>query len=74
MIAFIALLVIMLLILAFRVYRTIQYYREAQNNADAQERRVARTNFIIHLIFCILLSLMVSSIIFWFVLASNGEV
>jgi hypothetical protein len=74
MIPLIALLVITVGILVFRVYRTIQYYNDANNNPVAEERRVARTNFIIHLVFCLLLSFVIAAVLYWFVWANNGEV
>jgi hypothetical protein len=67
MIALIALLVVMFGILSFRIYRTIQYYNEAHNSADPREKSIARTNFIIHIVFCVLLSLIIAIAIYWFV-------
>jgi hypothetical protein len=68
MIALIVLLVIMFGILGFRVYRTVQYYNEAHNSSDPGERKVARTNFMIHLVFCIVLSLIIAAAIYLYVL------
>ena len=74
MIALFALFVIMFGILGFRIYRTVHYYRETHNNPEPEEKDIARTNFIIHLIFCVLLSVIIALAIYWFVLVNNGEV
>jgi hypothetical protein len=68
MIALVVLLVIMFGILGFRVYRTVQYYNEAHNSSDPGERNVARTNFMIHLVFCLVLSLIIAAAIYLYVL------
>jgi hypothetical protein len=74
MVAIIGLLVVMFGILGFRIYRTVQYYNEAHNTPDPEERRIARTNFVIHFVFCVLLSIIITAVIYWLVLASVGEV
>lgn len=67
MIGLIALLVIMTGILVFRIYRTIYYYHEVYNNPDPEERSIARTNFIIHIVVCVLLSLSIATAIYLFI-------
>lgn len=74
MLALIVFFAIMFGILSFRIYRTVHYYKEARNNPDHEEKDVARTNFIIHLIFCVLLSIIIVVAFYWFVLAADGEV
>lgn len=68
MLGFIALLVIMTGILVFRIYRTTHYYQEIYNNPDPDERSVARTNLIIHIVVCILLALSIAMGIYLFLL------
>ena len=66
MITLIALLVVMFGILGFRIYRTIQYYNEVYTSSDPQEKSIARTNFIIHIVVCALLLLAIATAIYWF--------
>lgn len=68
MIAFFALLVVMFGILVFRIFRTVHYYREASNNPDPKERSIARTNFIIHIVVCAVLTLCMAMAVYWFLL------
>jgi hypothetical protein len=68
MIGLIAFLVIMTGILGFRIYRTFHYYHEVYNNPDPDERSVARTNFIIHIVVCVVLSLTIAMVIYLFML------
>lgn len=68
MIVLIALLVVMFGILGFRIYRTIQYYNEAHNSSDPQEKSIAETNFIIHIVVCVLLLVSIATAIYWFLL------
>jgi hypothetical protein len=68
MIGLIAFLVIMTGVLVFRIYRTVHYYHEVYNNPDPDERSVARTNFIIHIVVCVVLSLSIAMAIYLFIL------
>jgi formate hydrogenlyase subunit 3/multisubunit Na+/H+ antiporter MnhD subunit len=67
MIALIILLVMMFGILCFRIYRTVYYYNEVYHNPDAEERSVARTNLIIHIVVCVLLALSIAMALYWFI-------
>jgi hypothetical protein len=51
MVAYIALLVLTVAILVFRGYRLIHFYEESKNSPEQDERKLARKNFIIHLVF-----------------------
>jgi hypothetical protein len=68
MIGLIAFLVIMSCVLVFRIYRTVHYYHEVCNNPDPEERNVARTNFIIHIVVCVVLSLTIAMVIYLFII------
>ena len=53
-------LIVAFCVFVFRFIRLIRYYNEAnsyRNKEDVNERRTAYTNFIIHLIVCIILLL-----------------
>ena len=42
-------------ILIFRGYRLVHFYIESNNNPDVEERKVAHKNYIVHLIFFLLI-------------------
>jgi hypothetical protein len=70
----IVLIIVVLGILTFRVYRLIHFYKEANSNTVPEHKRVARINYIIHLVFCLILLLLIRFIIYGFILMSYGEV
>ena len=51
-------------ILGFRGYRLIQFYKESNNSQDEDERKVARKNYIIHLVFVLLILLIVIVLVY----------
>jgi hypothetical protein len=54
MIIFFVLLAVALVLFGYRIYRTINYYREAHNrNISEEEKKIAYRNYIVHLVFCI---------------------
>jgi Na+/H+ antiporter NhaC len=59
MIAYIALLVLTIAILVFRGYRLIHFYKESKNSPEEDERKLARKNFIIHLVFSLFILVIV---------------
>jgi hypothetical protein len=69
MLAYIALLVLTVAILVFRAYRLILFFRELKNNADEEERKLARKNFIIHLVFLLVVFAIVIAVFYNLVLA-----
>jgi hypothetical protein len=69
MLAYIALLVLTVAILVFRAYRLILFFGELKNNADEEERKLARKNFIIHLVFLLVVFAIVIAVFYNLVLA-----
>jgi Trk-type K+ transport system membrane component len=55
MIGLIVLIVAAVGILAFRGYRLVHFYIEANSNPDEDERKLAHKNYIVHLVFFLLL-------------------
>ncbi|MGZ3939603.1 MAG: hypothetical protein ACXVLT_13405 [Flavisolibacter sp.] len=55
MLALIAMTVVAIGILIFRGYRLVLFYIESQKNPDEEERKVDHKNYIIHLIFFLLI-------------------
>jgi hypothetical protein len=69
MIAYIALLILTVAILIFRGIRLLHFYRESKNNSDEEGRSFARKNFVIHLVFSVLVFLIVIVLFYNLILA-----
>lgn len=72
MIVLILLLVLSIAIFGFRLSRLIGYYKESISSDDADERKIAHKNFIIHLVFCTLFLLIIGMLIYNLILASGA--
>ena len=64
MLALVAMTVVAIGILIFRGYRLVLFYIEWQKNPDEEERKVARKNYIIHLIFFLLILVFVIVVVY----------
>jgi Trk-type K+ transport system membrane component len=69
MIAYIALLILTVAILIFRGIRLLHFYRESKNNPDEEGKSFARKNFVIHLVFSVLVFLIVIVLFYNLILA-----
>jgi len=71
MVALIAIAVVAMGILVVRGYRLVQFYIESQNNPDEGERKLAHKNYIIHLIFFLLILTFVIVLIYNLLVGHN---
>ena len=51
MVTLTVIMTIAIALLIFRGYRLIHFYIQSNNNPDEEERKIARKNYIVHLIF-----------------------
>jgi hypothetical protein len=65
-IAFVLICALILGSLSFRTYRLFEFHKEAKTNPDRQSRRIAYINYVIHLVYC----LIILSMIGWYIYGS----
>jgi hypothetical protein len=58
-IAFVLICALVLASLSFRTYRLFQFHKEAKSNPDPQSRRIAYINYVIHLVYCLIIVFMI---------------
>lgn len=71
MIPLITLCVVVFGILGFRVYRLIEYGKEANSNTSPKEKRIAYINFGIHLIVCLTILYLIAIVAYGMILMSK---